>query len=155
RPLHARLRIDPSSTLTVDAQVAASRIANGAVSATFRRVARRGGPVGRVLFAAGARSRIVERLNAPLGAADAVAAMTPRIPPAGVALLDAVSTLTKEVSLSPLVISRASGWVVTRTVLAQGDASLTADTASTATSTSTSTSAATPPTGGSTGPSPI
>lgn len=112
RPMHARLRLDPSSPLTLERQVAASRIASGAVSGAFRRLARRRGPIGRLLFATGAPSRIVERLNAAPGAAGAVTAMPPRVPPQGVALLDAVSPQTTSADLSPTAVARAAGWPV-------------------------------------------
>jgi hypothetical protein len=112
RPLHARVRLDPSSPLTLEAQVAASRIASGAVSAAFRRLARRRGPIGRLLFATCMPSRIVERLNAAPGAAGAVAAMSPRVPPQGVVLLDAVSPQTTSADLTLTAITRAAGWSV-------------------------------------------
>jgi hypothetical protein len=110
RPLHARLRLDPSMPVTLHAQVAASRVPSGAVSAAFRRLARRRGPVGRRLFATGTRSRIVERLNAAPGTADAVVAMSPRVPPEGVVLLDAISPQTTSADLTPTAITRAEGW---------------------------------------------
>src|SRR5262249_1326877 len=56
RPMHGRIRLDPASQLTLNAQVSSSRIATGALSAAFRRLARRGGPIGRALFATGAKS---------------------------------------------------------------------------------------------------
>ena len=56
RPLHPRVRIDPSSPLTLEAQVAASRIASGAVSGAFRKLARRRGQIGRLLFGTGTRA---------------------------------------------------------------------------------------------------
>jgi hypothetical protein len=112
RPSHGRTRLDQSSPLTLGAQVASSRIASGALSAAFRRLARRGGPVGRALFSAGARSLIVERLNAPATAPGAVAVMAPRSVPAGSVLLDQVSAQTTTIDLTPAVVSRAGGWVV-------------------------------------------
>jgi hypothetical protein len=110
RPLHPRLRLDPSSPLTLAAQVTASRVAPGATSAAFRRLARRGGPIGRLLYRPGTPARMLERLNIAAGSAGAVLTLTPRNPPAGVVLLDSVSPQTSVANLTPTVISRAGGW---------------------------------------------
>jgi hypothetical protein len=112
RPLHARVRLNAATPLTLDAQLVSSSIAIGAVSAAFRRLSRRGGPIGRRLYLAGTSSRIVERLNVAAGAVGAVAVMTPRVPPQGVVLLQAVSPQTSAAELSPTVIARAGGWAV-------------------------------------------
>jgi hypothetical protein len=113
RPLHARVRLNAaSSPLTLDAQLVSSSIAIGAVSAAFRRLSRRGGPIGRRLYLAGTSSRIVERLNVVAGGVGAVAVMTPRVPPQGVVLLQAVSPQTSAAELAPSVIARAGGWAV-------------------------------------------
>jgi hypothetical protein len=110
RPMHARLRLNASSPVTLHAQISSSRIASGAVSAAFRRVARRRGPVGRMLFAGGAPSRIVERFNTPIGTVGAVTALSARVPPQGAVLLDAVATFTTSVDLVPTAVAAASGW---------------------------------------------
>ena len=113
RPLHARVRLNTaSSPLTLDAQLVNSSIAIGAVSAAFRKLSRRGGPIGRRLYLAGTSSRIVERLNVVAGAVGAVAVMTPRVPPQGVVLLQAVSPQTSAAELTASVIARAGGWAV-------------------------------------------
>jgi hypothetical protein len=116
RPLHARLQLDPSSRLTLAAQIGASRIAAGAVSPAFRRLARRLGPVGRILYApvgpsaAPTGMRLIERLNAAPGSAGALTVLSPRSPPRGTVLLDAVSPATTLTDLTPTVVSRAAGW---------------------------------------------
>jgi hypothetical protein len=110
RPLHSRLRLDATSAQTLHAQVGASRIASGAVSPAFRRLARRRGPVGRTLFAAGAQSRIVERLNVVAGTAGAVATVSPKVPPTGSVLLDAISPQTTTADVVPTAIAATVGW---------------------------------------------
>jgi hypothetical protein len=136
RPLHARVRLDPSSPLTLDAQIKSSRVAPGAVSAAFRALARRGGPIGRRIFPVGTPSRIVERLNVAVGTAGALTVMPPRVPPQGVVLLEAVSAQMTSAELTPTTVSRAVGWSVatstTTTVSGVSSAAIDAVAASTA-----------------------
>src|SRR5262249_54816755 len=111
RPMHGRIRLDPASQLTLNAQVSSSRIATGALSAAFRRLARRGGPIGRALFATGAKSRIVERRTEAPGARGGAGVRAPRAAPSGSVLLDQVSPQTiTAADLSPTVVARAPGW---------------------------------------------
>jgi hypothetical protein len=99
RPLHARVRLTLGATATLDAHLAASRIASGAVSAGFRRLVRRRGPLGRRLFAAAAPpSQIVERLNQTLGTPQALAIVAQRVAPTGTVLLDSVSSETATIA---------------------------------------------------------
>jgi hypothetical protein len=116
RPLHARLRLT-AAALTLNGQIAESRVAPGAVSAAFRRLTRRRGPIGRVLYTAGsAPSRIVERLNDVTGITGALVVAAPRVPPIGTVLLDAVATQTTIAKLEPTVVNAAAGWSIATTV---------------------------------------
>jgi hypothetical protein len=124
RPLFARLRLDPSSSLTLKAQVTASRLAPGAVTAAFRRLNRRGGPIGRLLYTAATPSRIVERLNMAAGSTGAVVTLAPRVPPQGAVLLESVSAQTSVANLTTTIITRAAGW--SAVVLARSDGAGTA-----------------------------
>jgi hypothetical protein len=108
RPLHTRLRLDASSPTTLAAHVGQSRIPDGIVSATFRRLARPNGPVARRLYAgvaAAASSRMVERFNAAPGQSAGLALVGARVPPAGTITLDTVSPNTPSSSLAPAAVS--------------------------------------------------
>lgn len=117
-PLHARVKLDTTSPLTLGAQVAASSIPATVVLAGFRRLARRRGPVGRLLFAPGVGTQIVERLNAAPGAAGAMQMVTARVPPQGVVLIGAVSPMTTVADLTPTAVLRAGGWMAGKVVVA-------------------------------------
>ena len=94
----------------------ASRIASGAVSSGFRRLARQRGPVGRQLFQSGRpASRLVERLNATTAAAGRLVVVNPRAAPTGTVLVDNVSSHTRTADLSVRAITAATGWSVTAT----------------------------------------
>ncbi len=113
RPLHARLRLGGASQ-TIAGQLLQSRVPAGAVSAAFRRLTRRRGPVGRALFAPGAAAlRIVDRLNAATGVAGALVVATPRVPPNGTVLLDSISPALATAQLSPSIVKAAAGWFAT------------------------------------------
>jgi hypothetical protein len=111
RPLHARVRLTLGSTATLDAHLAASRITSGAVSASFRRLVRRRGPLGRRLFAAAAPpSQIIERLNQATGTPSALTIVAQRVAPTGTVLLDSVSSQTVSASLTGAAVAAAPGW---------------------------------------------
>jgi hypothetical protein len=111
RPLHARVRLTLGSTATLDAHLAASRIPSGAVSAAFRRLVRRRGPLGRRLFAAMAPpSQLVERLNQAAGTPRSLAIVPHLVAPGGTVLLDSVSSQTTAAFLTDATIARAPGW---------------------------------------------
>jgi hypothetical protein len=152
RPMHTRLRLDPASTATLGAHLELSRIPSAAVSASFRRLARRNGPIGRRLFPTGAPpSRIVERLNAAPDSASALAVVATRVPPAGTVLLDSVSPQTTLALLTREVVTSARGWgaiattTTTTTTTTTGTGTATTTTTTTAFGPPASTTAPTPP----------
>jgi hypothetical protein len=111
RPLHARIRLTLGTTATLDAHLAATRIASGTMSPAFRRLVRRRGPLGRRLFAPAApASQIIERLNEVSGTARALSIMGQLIAPAGTVLLDSVSSATSLSALTPAAVAAAPGW---------------------------------------------
>jgi hypothetical protein len=111
RPVHSRVSLTlGGATATLLGHVQASRVAEGAVSAAMRKLARPRGPLGRQLAGTGPQ-QFVERLNLPAASGTtAMVVVAPAQPPAGMVTLDDVSPTIQMAKMTPVALHEAQGW---------------------------------------------
>jgi hypothetical protein len=115
-PTHRRISLTLAGvTATLSSQIRVSCVPSGAVSASFRSLARPRGPLGRQLAAKGPQ-QIVERLNLPTGTASTAPASSPLTvsvavrAPQGMVTLDSVSPSIQFSKVNATTLAAAGGW---------------------------------------------